>query len=98
MGQITVRASDELLDRVRAAAQRLGRSMNEYVTSVLQAATDPDLATDEADQIRERLAMAGLLAPAGAPRPRPSAHRIAAARAAAGRGTSLAAIVTSDRS
>lgn len=98
MGQITVRAPDELLDRVRAAAQRLGRSMNEYVTYVLQAATDPDLAGDEADQVRERLALAGLLAPAGAPRPRPNARRVATARAAAGQGTPLATIVATDRS
>lgn len=97
MGQLTVRASDELLERVRAAALRLGRSMNEYVVGVLGAATDPDLAGNEAERVRERLAQAGLLGPSGPPRPRPDEALIAAARTAAGRGTPLSAIVSSDR-
>ena len=95
---MTIRAPDELLDRVRAAAQRAGRSMNEYVTTVLRAVTDLELASDEASQVRERLASAGLLAPADTPRPRPDPERVAAARAAAGKGTPLAMIVSDDRS
>ena len=98
MAQLTIRTSDELVDRVRSAARRAGRSMNEYVVAVLGAATDPDLAGDEAERIRERLSRAGLLAPAGAPRPRPDAGSVAVARAAAGRGTPLSDIVASDRS
>jgi hypothetical protein len=98
MGQLTIRTSDALVDRVRTAARQAGRSMNEYIASVLEAATDPDLAGDEADGIRERLARAGLLAPTGSPRPRPDAERVAAARAAAGRGTPLSSIVSPDRS
>jgi hypothetical protein len=98
MSQLTIRASDALVGRVRAAARRSGRSINEYVSLVLDAATDPELAGDEAEGIRERLARAGLLAPAGAPRPRPDADSVAAARAAAGRGRRLSDIVTSDRS
>jgi plasmid stability protein len=85
MAQLTVRTTDELVERVRAAAGRLGRSMNEYVVAVLGAATDPDLAGDDAERIRARLARSGLLAPTG--------H----ARAAAGRGTQLSDIVASDR-
>lgn len=72
--------------------------MNEYVTGVLEAATDPDLAGDDAERIRARLSRAGLLASTGSARPRPDAERVAAARAAAGRGTHLSAIVASDRS
>ncbi len=97
MAQLTVRTTDELVDRVRAAANRLGRSMNEYVVAVLGAATDPDLAGDDAERIRERLARVGLLAPTGQARRRPAADAVAAARAAAGRGTHLSDIVASDR-
>ena len=98
MAQLTVRTSEELVVRVRAAAQQAGRSMNEYVVAVLGAATDPDLAGDEAQRIRERLARAELLVPSGPPRRRPNAQEVAEARAAAGRGTPLSGIVTADRS
>ena len=98
MAQLTIRASDELVERVRTAAGRLGRSMNEYVVAVLGAATDPDLAGDDSERIRERLDRAGLLAAGGVARPRPEASSVAAARAAAGRGTQLSDIVASDRS
>ena len=97
MAQLTVRTTDELVDRVRAAANRVGRSMNEYVVAVLGAATDPDLAGDDAERIRERLARAGLLAPTGETRRRPDVDAVAEARTAAGRGTPLSDIVTSDR-
>jgi len=97
MTQITVRASDELVHRVKEAAASQGRSMNDYVTAVLDAATNPDLAGDEASQVRERLARAGLLAPVGVRRPRPSSTAVAAARMAAGRGTQLSELVGRDR-
>lgn len=97
MAQLTVRTTDELVEQVRTAASRLGRSMNEYVVAVLGAATDPDLAGDDTERIRERLARAGLLAPAGNARRRPDADSVAAARAAAGQGTRLSDIVASDR-
>jgi hypothetical protein len=51
--------------------------------AVLVAATDPDLAGDDAEQIRARLARAGLLAPTGHARRRPDGDAVAAARAAA---------------
>ncbi len=97
MAQLTVRTTDELVERVRTAAGRLGRSRNEYVVAVLDAATDPDLAGDDVERIRERLARAGLLASTGDTRRRPDADAVAAARTAAGRGTRLSDIVTSDR-
>jgi hypothetical protein len=71
--------------------------MNEYVTRVLEAATDPENAANETERIRERLARAGLLAPAGAPRRRPAQAQVARARRAAGSGTPLAQIVSDDR-
>jgi uncharacterized protein (DUF1778 family) len=97
MAQMTWRAPEELMDRVRAAAQREGRSMNEYVTWVLAAATDPELAGEEITRVRERLARAGLLAPTGTPRGRPDEAAVARARAAAGRGKSLSEFVREGR-
>ena len=98
MGQLTIRASDELIERVRHAARQSGRSMNEFVSVVLEAATDPDLAGEDAERVRERLSRAGLLAPPGPPRPRPDAGEVAEARAAAGRCTRLSDLVATDRS
>jgi Arc-like DNA binding dprotein len=93
MGQITWRADAELIERVRRQAEQHGRSMNDYMTRVLDALTNPELAGDEAQRMRERLARAGLLAPPGAPRTRPDPKALAKARRAAGRGTSLSDIV-----
>jgi len=97
MGQLSWRASDQLLERVRDAAAQAGWSMNEYVTRVLDAATDPENAADETERIRERLSRAGLLAPPGSPRRRPARAQVARARRAAGSGTPLAQIVSDDR-
>lgn len=97
MAQMTWRPSDELLRRVRRAAERQGRSMNDYVSAVLDVATDPDLAGSEAERLRERLDRAGLLAASGPPRGRPSRADIARARAAAGRGTPLSDLVSTGR-
>ncbi|MGI8751497.1 MAG: toxin-antitoxin system HicB family antitoxin [Acidimicrobiales bacterium] len=96
MGQITVRAGDEIVQRVKEDAASQGRSMNDYVTAVLDAATNPNLAGDEASRVRERLARAGLLAPSAVRRQRPAAEAVAAARIAAGRGTSLSELVAQD--
>lgn len=71
--------------------------MNEYLTQVLDAATDPDLAGDDAARVRERLRRAGLLAAAGEPRNRPDPAALARARAAAGRGTPPSELVVEDR-
>lgn len=94
---MTWRTSEELLERVRRQAQEQGRSLNEWVTAVLSAASDPSFAGDQAQQLRERLARAGLLEEVGTPVPRPSRARVAAARAAAGRGESLSAVVSAGR-
>jgi hypothetical protein len=95
--QVTWRAPDELVARVRTAAAAQGRSVNEYLTRLAEAATDPDLAGDEATRIRERLARAGLLVPPAPPRTRPDPDAVAAARAAAGTGTPLSHLVTDGR-
>ena len=96
--QITVRMDPELVERVRSAAQRAGRSMNEHVIVILDAATNPDLAGDEAAKLRERFRQAGLLlevTPRSGERPDP--ELVARARAQAGRGTPLSDIVSQQR-
>lgn len=101
MSQITVRASEDLVGRVRHAAEVSGRSMNEYIVAVLSAATDPELAGDDAARVRARLQLAGLLAaPTNdlAPgRKRPGRAAVAAARKRAGAGTPLSDLVAADR-
>ena len=95
MKQVTWRAPDELLARVRHAADQHGSSVNEFLTRVLAAATDPELTADESLRVRERLATAGLLAPTGPPRPRPAED--ARARHRAGQGHQLADLVHDGR-
>lgn len=97
MQQVTWRAPEPLLDRVRSTARRHGYSVNEFLTRVLDAATDADLAGDEAARIRERLAQAGLLAATTPVSRRPDAQQVADARRRAGAGTPLADIVARDR-
>ncbi|MGH9000465.1 MAG: transcriptional regulator [Acidimicrobiia bacterium] len=97
MGQMTWRGSDELIERVRRSARRQGRSMNDYVSAVLDAATNPDLAGDEAVRLRERLARAGVLAPAGGQRRRPPKAQLSRARAAARGGVPLSQLVDDGR-
>lgn len=72
--------------------------MNQFVTEVLDAATDPEVETDDALRVRERLARAGLLVPVSAPdtvRFDPAA--LARARARAGQGVSMVDLVVSER-
>ena len=71
--------------------------MNDYVTAVLDAATDPSLAGDEAERLRERLDLAGLLAEPGERRRRPPREAAASARRRAGTGTALSQLVSEDR-
>ncbi len=97
MRQLTVRADAELVERVKAPATGQGRSMNDYVTAVLDAATDPDLAGDEAARVRERLSQAGLLAASALRRQRPDSEQAAAARVAAAGGTPLSELVERGR-
>lgn len=97
MAQMTLRTSEDLARRVRLAAEQAGRSMNDYVSAVLDAATNPDMAGDEAARLRARLSNAGLLAEPGPPRGRPSADLLAEAGRAASRGTSVSALVSDGR-
>ena len=88
MAQLTIRAEDELVSRVRLMAKRSGRSINEYVTAVLDAATNPEFAASEAEQLRERLAAAGILAalpPSAGSRPSKAAIVAAGRRAVGGK-------------
>jgi hypothetical protein len=99
MEQMTWRAPADLIERVRRAAHRQHRSMNDYVTAVLDAATNPSLAGDEAERLRERLDLAGLLAEPGERRRRPPREAAASARrrAGTGTGTALSQLVSEDR-
>lgn len=97
MSQVTWRAPDALVERVRRAAADEGRSLNEYLTRLAEAATDPDLADSDAQRLRERLARAGLIAPDGPPRRRPDPAVVARARRRAGEGTALSDLVIQDR-
>lgn len=87
MAQLTIRAGEDLVDRVRRTAAAQGRSMNEWANLVFRAATDPDAAGSDVERIRERLRAAGLLAEhALAPGRRPPAELIDAAGRRAARG------------
>jgi plasmid stability protein len=97
MTQVTWRAPDELAERVRESAARAGRSMNEFITGVLDAATDPESAGTEIERIRERLARAGVLADHGPRHRRPDAESVAQARRAAAHGTPLSELVERGR-
>lgn len=97
MTQVTWRAPTELVERVRQGAARRGWSLNEYLTRLAHAATDPALAGDDVDRLRERLTLAGLLVEAGPPRTRPDRDAVARARRVAGEGTPLSRLVIRDR-
>jgi len=97
MSQVTWRAPDELVERVRQAAVRKGYSVNEYLTQLARAATDPGLASSDMERLRERLAQAGLLAESESRRQRPDRNAVARARRRSGRGTPLADLATDGR-
>lgn len=97
MTQVTWRAPEELVAAMREAAKRQGRSLNDFITQLARAATEPTWPEDDAERLRERLARAGLLVAAGPPRERPHADRVARARAAAGRGKPLSELVNDER-
>lgn len=97
MQQITWRAEDDLVERVRSAASASGRSINEFVTRILDATTDPDLAGTEDQRVRERLARAGLLAIPRGSVTRPDPDAVAAAGRRAAVGTPVSEILLADR-
>ena len=98
MGQLTIRADEALIARIRSVSAASDRSMNEFVVAVLDAATNPDLADSEAERVRARLALAGLLVTGPRRRgERPDRAAVEAARRSAGRGTALADLVSDGR-
>lgn len=100
MAQLTIRADDEVVERVRISARAQGKSVNGWVVDVLSAASDPEHAGSDADRTRERLRRAGLLAERGERPPglrRPDPRLLARARRKAGKGTSLSDLVIADR-
>jgi hypothetical protein len=98
MRQLTLRVDDRLADFLKQAAVARRESVNTYAQSVLAAAVDPEYAAGEAEQLRERLSRAGLLAvtPPCA-QPAPDEAILAGARRRAGRGAPLTALVAEDR-
>ncbi len=97
MAQVTWRTSDGLVARVRLQAAHHDLSMNEYVTRVLQAATDPMFSAEPATQVRERLRLAGLLADDSPAIDAPPAGAVQGARARAGQGAELGQLVIDGR-
>ena len=86
--QVTIRADEELIERVKRSAAASGRSMNDWANLVFRAATDPDAAGSEVERIRERLRNAGVLAehqPLPGHPPDPGLVRAAGARAGVGK-------------
>jgi hypothetical protein len=99
MQQFSVRLSDEHGAAVRRLAAARGRSVNQTFDDLVAAATDPTHAGSELVALRERLARVGLVFDVSAlpDAPAPSERELQRARAAAGRGTPLAELVSEGR-
>ncbi|MEB3050982.1 hypothetical protein KV112_14755 [Mycolicibacter sp. MYC123] len=97
MTQVTWRAPDELVERVRQVAARQGCSLNEYLSRLARAATDPALEGDDVERLRERLAQAGLLVEPQQQHTRPDRDAVARARKSAGEGTPLSELIAHGR-
>ena len=99
MAQISWRCPDGLAARVRLQADHFGLSMNEFISRVMQTATDPGFDQDPASQVRERLRLAGLLAEDAEESHVDAPDPVAAAEAAKalGGGTLVSEIVIRDR-
>ncbi|MBS1848604.1 MAG: transcriptional regulator [Actinobacteria bacterium] len=98
--QVSWRADEELIERARRRARELNKSLNAYLTFVVDTATNPDAAGTEAERLRARFAAAGLLATTPMPDgPLPSSDEVARARAAlaAAGGPSLSELVSEGR-
>lgn len=98
MRQLTLRVDEDLADRLKAVAGDRQESVNGFAQRVLRAAVDPELAGDDAQRLRERLARAGLLATfseaTGTP---PAEDAVTRARAEAGGGRPLSDFVSEGR-
>ena len=98
MKQVTWRADKELVARVKVRAQEQQVSMNEFLTRVAQAATDPSNTSSAVEEIRSRLRLAGLLSDFQVPDLEPpDEEAVAEARKRAGQGTPLSEIVRDNR-
>ncbi len=98
MQQVTWRADKELVARVKMRAQEQQVSMNEFLTRIAQAATDPSTSSSAVEEIRTRLKLAGLLSDFRAPDVEPpDKEEVAAARKRAGQGTPLSELVRANR-
>lgn len=98
MSQVSWRAPDTLVERVQKTAAAQGRSMNDFMTRILDVATSPDARDPEEVRLRARLERAGLLVvPMHWDEVVPSAPEIEAARKEAGSGTSLSDLISHDR-
>lgn len=98
MSQVSWRAADALVERVQKTAAAQQRSMNDFITQVLDIATSPDAVDPEEIRLRGRLERAGLLVvPMSWNEIVPSAAEIEAARKEAGSGTALSDLVSRDR-
>jgi plasmid stability protein len=96
--QLTLRVDDDLARRLKVAAAASHQSVNAYAGGVLRAAVDPDLATAEAERVRERLRQAGLLAVVEPRRrSRPDRAAVEGARRRAGSGRPLGDLVSEGR-
>lgn len=99
MKQFSVRLSDEAGRAVRRLAAARGASVNQTFEDLVTAATDPALANDDRQALRERLARAGLVFDLSAVPDveAPTEEEFTRARAAAARGTPLAQLVSEGR-
>lgn len=98
MQQVTWRADKELVTRVKMRAQEQQVSMNEFLTRIAQAATDPSTSSSAVEEIRTRLKLAGLLSDFRAPDVEPpDEEEVSAARKRAGQGTPLSELVRANR-
>lgn len=91
MPQLTIRLPEELALDVKAEAAAAGRSVNQWVVTVLRAATDPEMAGTDVERTRARLARAGILhfpSPRKGRPPDPALVRKAAKAAARGKSLS----------
>jgi hypothetical protein len=71
--------------------------LNDYLTRLAEAAVDPELAGDDVERLRERLARAGLIVAPGPVRRRPDQKALAVARRRGGSGTPLSDLVKQGR-
>lgn len=98
MHQISLRAPDELVDRVRDSARAEGISVNSFIVHTLDAATTSEHLDDLGERMRERLRRAGLLEEPGVyDGPVPDPALVARAGRRAGRGKPLSDYVSEGR-